>query len=379
MIKIAFVIDTIESPTAGTEKQLLLLIRKLDKQKFKPFLCVLKSSLWLEQEFTDCERFTVNFSSFGKISCYFNLLNFSRWLRKNEVDIVQTFFNDGNKVGILAARIAGVKVVVSTRRNQGYWHGSLTLFGLKFFNFFTNHFLVNSEKTKQWLQGTQKISDEKITVIHNAIEHELYYRATKAQKLAFRQYLGVAEQSILVGIVANLRPVKAIDVFIKSAQLVRKEVSQAVFVIVGDGSERNALESMCRDLGVSNCVCFLGKRLDIPDILSCIDVGVLSSSSESFSNSIIEYMASGLPVVCTDVGGALEAIDNGMNGFIVEKNDHEEMASKIIESIYYMSPKEVAIFNNNKIEDMFSIDIIINKYIYFFNKLQSGPPAKPVA
>lgn len=63
---------------------------------------------------------------------------------------------------------------------------------------------------------------------------------------------------------------------------------------------------------------FLGQRQDVPEILSCVDIGVLSSISESFSNSIIEYMASGLAVVCTDAGGVREAVDDGSSGYIVE-------------------------------------------------------------
>lgn len=330
---------------------------------------MLRSSPWLEQDYTDCELFTVNFSSFVKITSYSNLLNFSRWLRKNEINIVQTHFNDGNKVGILAAKLAGVKVVVSTRRNQGYWHGNLTLLGLKFFNYCTDYFLVNSEKTKEWLRETEKIREEKITVIHNAIEHGLYYQASRVQREVFRKHLGFAEQTVLIGIVANLRPVKAIDVFIKAAQLVKQEIPQAGFVIVGDGSESNALQSMCRELGISNSVRFLGKRMDIPDILSCIDVGVLSSSSESFSNSIIEYMASGVPVVCTDVGGVFEAIDNNINGLVVKSNNHKDMAFKIIKAVNCMDKNDVVIFNKNKIENMFTVDVIIKKYNFFLLNL----------
>lgn len=272
-------------------------------------------------------------------------------------------------VGILAAKVAGVRVIVSTRRNQGYWHKSLTLLSLKFFNYYTNYYLVNSEKTKQWLQETEKIRDAKITVIHNAIEQGLYYQASKAQRAAFRQQLGYTEQTVLIGIVANLRPVKSIDVFIKAAQLVKQEIPRAGFIIVGEGSEMNTLKSMCRDLGISNSVRFLGRRLDIPDILSCIDVGVLSSSSESFSNSILEYVASGIPVVCTDVGGVLEAIDDNVNGFVVKGKDHEDMALKIVESINYIDRNDIIDFNLKKIENMFTIEVIIEKYNCFFRSV----------
>jgi len=78
---------------------------------------------------------------------------------------------------------------------------------------------------------------------------------------------------------------------------------------------------------------FLGKRHDIPYILSCIDIGVLSSDSESFSNSIIEYMASSLAVVCTNVGGAKEAVEDGVNGYVTEPGNSRMMAECLISII----------------------------------------------
>ena len=240
---------------------------------------------------------------------------------------------------------------------------------LKLFNFGTDFFLVNSEKTKQWLRETEKIRDEKITVIPNAIDHGLFYKASKVQMETFRNQFGFTKQTVLIGIVANLRPVKSIDVFIKAAKLVKEEIPQAGFIIVGEGSEREVLQSICRDLGISNSVRFLGERFDVPEILSCLDVGVLSSSSESFSNSIIEYMASGLPVVCTEVGGVLEAIDSGVNGFIVKSKDHRDMASKILRAINYLEHENVISFNKKKIESMFSINIVIEKYNKFFKSI----------
>src|SRR5689334_9667675 len=111
MINIAFVIDTIESATAGTEKQLLLLIKHLDRSKFKPYLCVLRSSAWLEESFTDCELVDIGFPSFGNPLSYLNLLRFVGFLKKQKINIVQTHFVEGNKVGVLAGKLAGVRAI----------------------------------------------------------------------------------------------------------------------------------------------------------------------------------------------------------------------------------------------------------------------------
>jgi L-malate glycosyltransferase len=329
MIKIAFIIDTIESPTAGTEKQLLMLIKHLDKTRFQPYLCVLRSSKWLTEKFSVCELIDIGFPSFGKLSSYFNMMKFSIWMRKQDIDIVQTHFIEGNKVGILAGKLAGTRAIIATRRNQGYWHSRLELLFLTILNRWVTCFLANSENTRQWAAKTEGIDPQRIQVIHNGLEMEHFYKGTEDQRLSFREKLAFPLDSIIVGIVANLRPIKAIDVFIKAAKIVSEKSEHIRFIIIGDGPERDDLEALCNELGLTSLVRFLGKRLDVPEILSNMDIGVLSSNSESFSNSLIEYMAAGLAVVCTSVGGAREAIEDGVNGYIVEPGDSDEMAERI--------------------------------------------------
>ena len=120
MIKIAYVIDTIESPTAGTEKQLLLLIKHLNRSRFEPHLCVLRSSKWLREEFSECPVFEVGVNSFKRPRSYVGILKFAIFLKNERFNIVQPFFRDSSIVGIIAANLARVKTVVGTRRNQCY-------------------------------------------------------------------------------------------------------------------------------------------------------------------------------------------------------------------------------------------------------------------
>jgi L-malate glycosyltransferase len=368
LIKIAFVIDTIESPTAGTEKQLLLLIRKLDRAQFEPYLCVLRTSKWLENEFRECKLFRVNFFSFKNLKSYFRLLHFAVFLKRRKIDIVQTFFKDGNKVGVISGKLGGVKRIVSTRRNQGYWHTKSELLILYRLNRMVTHFLTNSHNTKKWAIKTEKIHNRKITVIPNALECELYYRATDAQRISFREQLGFSKNAILIGAVANLRPVKSIDVLIRAANIVVRCYPRAGFVIVGEGSERTALEQMCRTLEIDGSVRFLGECTDITHVLSCLDIGTLTSSSESFSNAIIEYMAASLAVVCSDVGGVREAIEDGVNGFVVEPGNYQQVAARIMTLIETDSFADMGKTGREKAVRLYSSEHVIDLYHRFYHK-----------
>ena len=274
MIKIAFVIDTIESPTAGTEKQLLLLLKHLDRTKFKPYLCVLRSSQWLQDEFDLCELYDADIQSFKKLSAFLNIDKLSCFFRAEGIDIVQTHFRDASIAGIVAARIASVKAIVGTRRNQGYWYTPGELRIQKLLNRWVTAFISNSQSTMQWVMVTEGVSEEKINVIYNAVDLELFEGITSNDRIAVRNELGIPCDAPVVGIVANLRPVKGLDVFLLAAAVVNEQVPETQFVIVGEGEERQRLEDQAQEIGISNRICFTGRRADIPFLLGAFDVGV---------------------------------------------------------------------------------------------------------
>lgn len=369
MIKIAFVIDTIESPTAGTEKQLLMLIKHLDRSKFQPYLCVLRSSEWLECEFVDCDFVEIGVPSFANPKSYLNILKFVQFLKKARIDIVQTHFVEGSKVGVLAARLAGVKAIIATRRNQGYWHTRLELQILRVLNSWVTCFLANSEHTRQWTIRVEGVDPERISVIHNSIDADQYYRASADLRSAFRVELGFPSDAVVVGIVANLRPVKAIDVFLSAAKLVADNAALARFIVIGDGPELAALESLCVKSGISSKVRFLGKRTDIPELLSCMDIGVLSSNSESFSNAIVEYMAASLAVVCTDVGGAREAVEDGVNGYVVAPCNPQQMADRLLAIIEQNASTTMGLKGRDVSRRLFSHTQIIERYQQLYGEV----------
>lgn len=367
--KICFVIDGIASPTAGTEKQLLLLIENLDRLRFDPSLCVLRASGWLRQNFHGCELLDIGITSFKNPWCFVKVIKFASFLKKERIDIVQTHFIDGNKVGVLAAKLAGVKKIISTRRNQGFWHNRCELYQLKILNKWVTCFLANSENTKHWAIKAEGIDASRIEVIHNGLVVDRYVKGTQGQRSRFRTALGFPTDAIIVGIVANLRQVKAVDVFIRSAKLVLATYPHIRFVVVGNGPEREHLERYCSSQGLTPFVRFMGERLDIAGILGCIDIGVLSSISESFSNSIVEYLAAGLPVVCTDVGGAREAVEDGVNGFVVNPGNHAAMADRIINIVQSGTVAQFGHNSRNKAENLFSLPAILQQYEKFYERL----------
>lgn len=133
----------------------------------------------------------------------------------------------------------------------------------------------------------------------------------------------------VIGTVANLDVRKDLGTFLRMAARIVAVFPQATFKVVGAGPERDSLVQLANELGIGARVEFTGASGNTKDAYHTFDVFVLSSRNEGFANVIVEAMASGLPVVATDVGGAREAIDDGRTGFVVPAHDPEALAERV--------------------------------------------------
>ena len=148
---------------------------------------------------------------------------------------------------------------------------------------------------------------------------------------SLRQRLRLPERAPVAGIVAALRPEKNHELFLRSAALVREKVAEARFLIVGDGPQRAGLERLARELSLADAVHFLGTRSDVAELLSLMDVLVLTSHMESNPVSILEAMASEKPVVATRVGSVPETVLDGKTGCLVSAGNARELAARVVE------------------------------------------------
>ncbi len=170
------------------------------------------------------------------------------------------------------------------------------------------------------------IAPSKILTIHNGIELNKY----KTQpNLDIRKQLGIKLDCPVIGIIALFRPEKNHELFLQAAQEILKKNKNINFLLVGDGPTRKRIEELASRSGIVNNCIFTGSRKDIADILSMIDIGVLTSHWEGLPLVVLEYMASCKPIVCTNVGGIPEVVRNGINGFLVPPGDYQMLAQKI--------------------------------------------------
>ncbi len=146
-----------------------------------------------------------------------------------------------------------------------------------------------------------------------------------------RQELGLPLTATLIGTVATMRPIKAVDVLVDAHARVLQTHPEIHLVLVGDGPSRAGLERQVHRLGTGQCVHFLGFREDVGTLLPALDIGVLSSHSEGTPLFVLECFAHGVPVVSTDVGGLREVVEPNVSAALVPPGDPEALATTIVE------------------------------------------------
>lgn len=255
----------------------------------------------------------------------------AKYLRENKIDLIHTHDFYTNIFGMLAARLARTRARIASKRETDGMRSVTQKAMEKNAYIFSHSIVVNAAAIKRHLTE-RGVRENKIVIIHNGLDVERLALNANRTEYEKRVMLRLPREKRLITIVANLRhSIKNIPMFLRAAQIVSGSVSDAAFAIAGEGELLDEMKAMAADLGISENTYFLGRCSQVAELLSVSYAGVLSSTSEGFSNSILEYMAAGLPVVATRVGGAEEAVSENETGFLIDSNDHQAMAAKLIE------------------------------------------------
>ena len=328
---IGFIIDTIKTPSAGTEKQLLMLLENLDRTIFTPHLICLKSSEWLKQSTLPypvhiLEMPSLRFSEFRN-----GYRSFKQYCQKNNIELIQTYFRDGNIFGTIASHYAKIKYLISSRRNHGggHWHNWKWLFILKQLRRWTTLYISNSENVAEYTIRAEKVSPDKIITIMNSIKFDRFQKISPELRTEIRNELKLNEDELLIGLVANWREVKNIPLFLQVADKLKKKYASTKFIVIGVPPSETELNNTLNKYNIKNHISFIGPKPDIIPYLSAFDIGILCSKAEGLSNSIIEYMAAGIPSVVSRVGGNPEAIGQNAGGLVFESDSIEDFYEKL--------------------------------------------------
>lgn len=296
------------------------------------------------------------------------------YLKTNRIDLVHTNDFYTNVFGMVAATLAGVTARIASKRETAGMRSRGQEFAEKLALGRAHCIVANCAAVRDHLESLG-FSAEKIRVIYNGIDPERF-KAGERDHARVRQGFGLpaAENIRLITMVANLRhPVKNIPMLMRAARRVIRDRPDTNFVIAGEGELEPELKEMAKQMGVDGHVHFTGRCSDVPALLGVSYACVLTSVSEGFANSILEYMAAGRPVVATRVGGAAEAIVDGETGYLVAADDDAGMAARILD-LLENSERAVTFGNAGKkiVEENFSRAAQLRNTMELYHSLLGG-------
>ena len=369
-LRIAFLIDTIDSDKGGTEKQVLNIIRRIDRKQFEMNLVYLYESAWMGTNALPCEVISLYYKGFLKPSFLLVLTRYLRLLNDRKFDVIQTFFEDSMFVGCLGKALSRRHhALVVSRRDLGLgsdepaYHWLYKKIRPLVFRV-SDGIVVNAHAIKAQVSRYEKVKPEKIDVIGNGID-------LPAPPRVLPTLFGEFQADAWIGIVANLKPVKRVDLLLRAlAHLKESGVKEVVrAVVLGDGRLKSELIQLAADIGIGDRVHFAGTVENVSNYLFGVDIGVLCSDKEGLSNAILEYMSCGLPVVVTDAGGNGELVDE-TNGACVPAGDSIALAqalAKLIESPSLR--KELGNRSLEKVRQKFTWDKVMPQWEWYYDSI----------
>ena len=362
----------------GAEILVLEFARRLDPERFESFLCTTRRpeadrTALAARETADLERSGVRVLNLDRPSSA-SLAPWGRlwWvLVRERIDVVHTHMPRANVPGALLARAARVPVVVA------HEHGSVRyadpvrrLLNRTVVGPLTDAVLAVSEWDRQRLVSEQGLPESRVRVFRNGILPLPDDLPDLRPELA-------EPGTPIVGALGRLDPVKGYDTLIDAVARLRADGVRLRCVIAGVGPDEARLRSLIHERRVGDDVALLGLREDVPALLRAFDVAVMSSRSEGAPLAIIEYMAAGVPIVATGVGGIPELIEPEVHGILVEPDDAEALAGGIRRVLEHPDrAAELAVAARARQQAEFDLDVVVRRLEELYLSLYASRRAR---
>lgn len=352
----------------GLENGVVNLINRSDPNLFEHEICCLTTTGSAEKRLERSVRIYQMHKREG--NDWRMIQKFVKLIKASQPDIVHTR-NWGSIDGILAARIAGIPGVIHGEHgwNMDDPYGLLLRrrIARRILFLGVDRFVAVSKDIRQWLHKTLCVRSSKIKTIINGVDTEKFFPMPKTDLRAEYEFEG----SIVIGIVSRLDPIKRHDLLFQAFSKLDHKKYKLKLVVIGRGSENSKLQELAKKLPYSERIKFWGECEEVAKLYRLIDIFVLPSENEGISNTILEAMASGLPVIATKVGGNPELVQHEHTGLLIPPNDCDELVNALN---FYIekTPEMRKVHGSNAREravSKFSLDRMIKQYETLYKSL----------
>lgn len=311
--------------TGGSQVALSRLLSRIDRERFDPFVVCLKNGntpLAAQIRALDIPVVDLKMTGPSRIG---GLARMYRVFEEIRPAIVHAWLFHAVFAARLIARMTGVPIVISSRRNINLGSALRETLNRATAGF-DDRVIAVSEAAKKTETERSAVPAEKVIAIPNGVDVASIARSNAPARAALRRGLRLPPDATVFLTAGRLHPSKGIDDFLRAAAIVAARRPAARFLVAGGGPDRAALERLAADLRIEAKTLFLGDRRDLPSLLAGIDVFVLASREEGMPNVLIEAMAAELPVVATAAGGSAEVIAHRSTGLLVPPGDVDAIA-----------------------------------------------------
>lgn len=286
------------------------------------------------------------------------VLRLARFIRSLEPDIVHSFMVHANLLARLIRPVVSVPVLICSARST-YEGGRFRELLYRLSDSLCDLTTQVSQAGLERYIRVGAVPENKIRYIPNGIDADLFSPDPEARK-HMRGELEIESAFVWVA-VGRFDPPKDYPNMLRAFSRVNQDNQDTLLIIVGDGPLRPGIEELAQDLGLKDCVRFLGIRRDIPELMNAADGYVISSSWEGMPNVLLEASATGLPIVATDVGGNREVVKDGETGFLVPPKDPEALARAMLNlmDISGEDRKQMGEAGRKYIEARYSLDRVV--------------------
>ncbi|MBI5893793.1 MAG: glycosyltransferase [Deltaproteobacteria bacterium] len=325
-----------------------------------------------------------NINPFRDIPAFFEIL---KLIKKIKPDVLHTHTSKAGFLGRIAGRLAGVKTVVHTPHGHifyGYYNSLISrifIYLEKLASRFCDKIITLTEIEKREYIKEGVADKEKIISIPCGIDIDRFTQLegkshpslltgfTLNKDKSIRNKLAISPDAKVIGWAGRLEPVKGCEYFLRACHLIKKDLPDVKFLIVGDGPLRKEMEELALSLDLKNEVIFLGFRNDMPEIMNSIDVLVHTPLNEGLGRVLLEAMACGKPIVAANVGGIPEIVKHDINGILVPSKDYVSTANETIRILKDKKLAERLGEGGKKVAMGFSIKTMVEKTNRLYNTL----------
>ncbi|HVQ16374.1 MAG TPA: glycosyltransferase [Vicinamibacterales bacterium] len=375
-IRILYLIDHLEE-LGGTERHLVYLATMLDRARFDVTVVafhMVENELAADLRAGGVEVLHIPVGRQYTPHAFVQALAIFRLIKRKRINLVQTYHYKADTYGTLIARLAGVRTVIASKRDAGQLKSGFNFFLNRCAQPFIRRYISVSDEITNVIVQREGAAARKVIKIHNGVDLRRFHVTGPDERTRARVLLGIPADAQVIGQAAWFREEKDHESLFKAFAQVRDRRPRAHLLLLGGGPLLEHCKQRAQQLAIGGSVTFAGVVSDVVPYLQAMDIGCLTpKGNEGFSNAIVEKMATGLPMVVTDVGGNKEAVTDAYNGFVVAPTDVSAIATRFAQLIDDESLRlAMGEASRRRVLEEFELGVMVRRHAELYESSISG-------